>query len=253
MHSEAAAMGGYVMQIQDLSVNDGSGIRSNIFLASCPLRCAWCANPEGQTQDNPLVRWMETEEVLRRVRRSIPFFRASGGGVTFTGGECTMQADFLRELATALYNDGLNLAMETCGTFDFDEVRDILEMMDLVFMDCKLMDAEAHRRFTGADNAHILRNIARTAALRPVCVRIPTVVGVNADEANMRATFAFLRDEAPPATLEFLPYHRYGEGKYAELGLTLPSADFAIPTEALLSRLRAIAREEYGITVVSYR
>ena len=62
-------MGGYITQIQHCSVNDGEGIRTLIFLAGCPLRCAWCANPEGQTRENPMTRWMETREVLQAVRR----------------------------------------------------------------------------------------------------------------------------------------------------------------------------------------
>lgn len=76
-------MGGYLMQLQNFSVNDGEGIRTIVFLAGCPLRCPWCANPEGQTLQNPLTRWAETEEVLREIRRQSVFYRFSGGGVTF--------------------------------------------------------------------------------------------------------------------------------------------------------------------------
>ena len=73
-------MGGYIMQLQNFSVNDGEGIRTTVFLAGCPLRCAWCSNPEGQTMQNPMTRWAETEEILQEIRRQAIFYRHSGGG-----------------------------------------------------------------------------------------------------------------------------------------------------------------------------
>ena len=97
-------MGGYIMQLQNYSVNDGEGIRTNVFLAGCPLRCLWCSNPEGQTIRNPMTRYMETEEIIEQVKKQMIFYRNSGGGVTFSGGEATVQAEFLRELAGAFYD-----------------------------------------------------------------------------------------------------------------------------------------------------
>ena len=95
-------MGGYIIQLQNFSVNDGEGIRTNVFMAGCPLRCAWCANPEGQVMKNPMTRWVETEEILSALRRQLIFYRYSGGGVTFSGGEPTAQPQFLKENETAL-------------------------------------------------------------------------------------------------------------------------------------------------------
>ena len=130
-------MGGYITQIQHCSVNDGEGIRTLIFLAGCPLRCAWCANPEGQTRENPMTRWMETEEVLQAVRRQAIFYRFSGGGVTFSGGEATAQGEFFQELTQRLYDEGYDLALETCGVFDFDRMAPTLGKMNQIFMDLK--------------------------------------------------------------------------------------------------------------------
>ncbi len=96
-------MGGYIMQLQNFSVNDGEGIRTIVFMAGCPLRCAWCSNPEGQTVDNPMVHWMETEDILKELRRQAIFYRNSGGGVTFSGGEATAQPEFLREMVDELF------------------------------------------------------------------------------------------------------------------------------------------------------
>jgi pyruvate formate lyase activating enzyme len=246
-------MGGYVMQLQNFSVNDGEGIRTIIFLAGCPLRCAWCANPEGQSLQNPMTHWMETEEIVEQVRRQAIFYRFSGGGVTFSGGEATAQPEFLRELTDALYDEGFDLAIETCGQFDFDTLAPVLKKMNLIFMDLKHIDPALHRKFTGADNGLILENIRRTAALGPpMVVRIPTILGVNGDDGAMAGAFAFLRDNAPGAALELLPYHRFGEEKYRQLGLPLPDAAFGVPSAQQLARWGEMACG-FGLHVVSYK
>ncbi len=246
-------MGGYIMQLQHFSVNDGEGIRTIIFMAGCPLRCAWCANPEGQTAQNPMTRWAETEEILAAVRRQAIFYRFSGGGVTFSGGEATAQPAFLAELTDALYDEGFDLAIETCGEFDFDLLAPTLQKMNLLFIDLKHIDPAPHRALTGVDNRRILENIQKTASLRiPVVVRIPTILGFNGDDETMARTFAFLREQAPHAALELLPYHRFGEEKYRQLGMEAPGAQFSTPSQEQLARWNNMARA-MGIRVTDYR
>ena len=247
-------MGGYIMQLQNFSVNDGDGIRTTIFMAGCPLRCAWCANPEGQTCRNAMTHWAETSEVVQKIQQQEIFYRYSGGGVTFSGGEATAQPQFLAEMADALYDDGVSLALETCGQFDFDSLRPVLQKMDLIFMDLKHPDSEAHRRFTGVGNETILQNLQKTVALDiPLVVRIPMIAGVNTDASTLHKAFAFISTNCPGAQLELLPYHRYGETKYDALGLPRPPAAFAAPTKAQLSGWEQLAAQEYGIKVTSYK
>lgn len=241
------------MQMQNFSVNDGEGIRTVIFLAGCPLRCKWCANPEGMNQKNPMTHWAETEEIASEIERQSIFYRFSGGGVTFSGGEATAQPEFLRELTNLFYDEGYNLAIETCGQFDFPTIEPVLKKMDLVFMDLKHIDPEKHRQYTGVDNSLILKNLQRTARLGvPMVVRIPVIVGANADEKSMRDAFVFLRDYAPSVSLELLPYHRYGESKYDALGLARPDSRFQIPTAEQMRELQDMACG-YGLKVVSYK
>lgn len=250
---ERYASGGCIMQLQNYSVNDGDGIRTDIFLAGCPLRCRWCSNPEGQTLHNPMTRYMTVEEVVAAIRKQRIFYRYSGGGVTFSGGEATMQTGFLRTLTERLYDMGISLALETCGCFDFDEVKDILEKMNLIFCDIKLMSEEKHRQFTGVSNQVILQNIPRIASLDvPLVIRIPVIHGVNTDEENLKQTFCFIREHAPHARLELLPYHTFGEEKYRQLGLELPPASFGRPAEAELAAWEKTA-SEMGIKTISFR
>lgn len=241
------------MQLQHFSVNDGDGIRTIVFMAGCPLRCAWCANPEGQTRRNAMTHWAETEDILAELRHQAIFFRQSGGGVTFSGGEATAQPDFLREMVEALYDEGFSLAIETCGYFDYAQMAPTLRKMDTIFIDIKHIDPRQHHAFTGVDNALILQNIRRASDEGlPLVVRIPTIVGVNADDETMTRLFDFFEKNQIRAKLEFLPYHRYGEAKCEKLGLALPDPRFATPSEEQLAHWTAMA-EARGIEVVSYK
>ena len=241
------------MQVQDLSVNDGEGIRTTIFLAGCPLRCAWCANPEGQTLQNPMTRRAGAEELLEHVRHQAVFYRFSGGGVTFSGGEATVQADFLKELTDLFYDEGFRLAIETCGVFDFDRLAPTLKKMDQIFYDFKHIDPERHRALTGLDNRRILENLPKAAALGPeLIVRIPVVPGFNGDDDTLTAMFRWLREHVHAAKLELLPYHRLGEEKYRQLCRPLPPERFTVPSPEEMARWRQMAADT-GLTIVSYR
>ncbi len=289
--------GGYIIQSQHLSVNDGDGIRTILFLAGCPLRCQWCANPEGFTSQAKvgffaehctacrlctqvcpqgidinlnlerdrctacgactqvcphhakkyLTEYKTVDELVEEVKRQMIFFRHSGGGVTFSGGEATMQTEFLRALANRLSDMGVHLAMETSAYFDYDKVRDILLLLDQLFVDIKHMDDAKHQQYTGVSNKRILENISRMKELKiPIVVRIPTIIGVNADEENIRATACFVRDNLPGAQIELLPYHTLGLYKYEALGLPLPPERFVAPTAEELTQLRALV-ESCGV------
>lgn len=222
------------MQLQNFSVNDGDGIRTTIFLAGCPLDCIWCCNPEQKTCfDNAHRKTLA--QIEAQIARWALFFRKCRGGITFSGGEATMQQGFLRAMTECFYDKGYGLTLETCGFFEFDEVKDVLEKMDRIFIDIKQMDSGLHKIFTGVENGRILENIARMQKelTVPLVVRLPLIVGVNADAGHIEALCGFLRQNAPRAALEFLPYHRFGEDKYRELGLEPPDQRFRTAMEEI--------------------
>ena len=134
-----------------------------------------------------------------------------------------------------------------------EKLQPTLDLMDLLFMDIKHMDREKHRQFTGVDNDLILHNIAALGKQnKNIVVRIPTIMGVNGDEENIRNTARFVREHLPEPKLELLPYHSYGADKYTQLGLPYDEQAFRRPTDEELARLRAIVTEE-GVEAVSYR
>ena len=158
----------------------------------------------------------------------------------------------LRELVYRLYDQAVNLAIETSGCFEFDEVKDILGKLDLIFVDIKLMDSDKHKAYTGTGNEKILENISRMKELRvPVVVRIPVIDGVNSDTENIRETAKFVKANIDKPKIELLPYHLFGDVKYEALGMEKPSRNFKTPSQEQLMELCRVVESE-GVEVVSY-
>jgi len=252
--NEILFQSGYMMAPQNYSVNDGDGIRTVLFFAGCPLRCQWCANPESFTLDakENFVTKYSVGEILEIIEKQKVFYRHSGGGVTFSGGEATVQIELLDTLSEKLYDDGLNLAIETSAHFEFKVVEEILKRMDLIFVDIKLMDNEKHLLFTGRENMLILENIKKIGRIHTnIVVRIPVIEGVNGSEENIRRTAQFVKEHIKKPKIELSPYHTLGQYKYEKLGIVAPSVSFTTPSQIQLEHLEGIIRD-VGVDVVSY-
>lgn len=157
------------------------------------------------------------------------------------------------ELTEAFYDEGFDLALETCGYFDFDRLAPTLRKMNLIFMDLKHIDPEQHRRYTGVDNVRILENLQKTAALGlPLVVRIPVILGVNGDDQTLTQSFRFLAQQVPAPAWSCCPITALERKNTASWASPLPDKTFGIPTQDQMDRWRKMA-EEFGLTVVSYR
>jgi len=253
-----------VSHIQRYSVNDGEGIRTTVFLCGCPLRCSWCCNPETwEAYPDPaayppaaraiLGRVMSVEAILNEVRRDLVFFRASGGGVTWSGGEPFFFPEALKELVDAAAGLGIHQAAESSGCFSWASCERIVKRLDFLFVDIKHMDGEAHRRLTGVGNETILENIGRIGELGiETVVRIPLVKGANDDEDNLAATARFVRGSLRPARIEILPYHDLAKDKYGLLGLGGRRVAYARPSREEIGRAEKVVAGE-GVEIVRYR
>ncbi len=230
----------------------GIGIDLNLEREKC-ISCGRCVEACLNHARKNLVEYRSVDSIVDEIKNQVLFFRNSGGGVTFSGGEATMQVDFLTELAQKLYDMGISLAMESSAYFDFDKVKPVLKMLDLLFVDIKHMDNEKHKEFTGVSNQKILENIKKLKDLQiPVVVRVPVIKGVNADAGNIRETAEFVHTYLPDAKMELLPYHNYGEAKYESLGLSLPSASFDTPSEEEMKELKEIIIKT-GVGIADFR
>ena len=159
------------------------------------------------------------EKLLAEILPDKLFYETSGGGVTFSGGECMLQLDFLCEMLQKCHENGIKTAIDTAGHVPFSHFERVLPFTDLFLYDVKSMDAQTHKQYTGVDNALILNNLAKLLSRRArVWIRVPLVAGVNDSEAQIRALSDFLARHGLPEKIELLPYHAMGESKSRALG-----------------------------------
>ena len=226
-------MTGRLFEIREFALQDGPGVRTTAFLKGCPLRCAWCHNPEGQSFEKDTMRGGGGEErpcgedwtadaLAAELLRNADIFAQSGGGVTFSGGEPLAQAAFGCAVADRLRAAGVSCALETSGHAPEADYRAVVSRMAFVYQDLKHHDADAFRRWCGGDLALVLRNLAwlRGSGI-PHAVRVPCIPGVNDAPADREA---LLRLAGPGATVEFLPYNPAAPAKYPMLGRPYPLA-----------------------------
>jgi pyruvate formate lyase activating enzyme len=158
-------------------------------------------------------------EVLVEAERDRVFYRHSGGGVTLSGGEPLVQPGFTSALLRGCRQAGLHTAVETSGFQSWDVLAAVLDELDLLLYDLKLMDPDAHRRHTGVSNEQILGNLERAAARGiPIIVRVPVIPGFTDEDSNFTAMRRFLQGIGPIRRIDLLPYHRLGEATYARMG-----------------------------------
>ncbi len=160
---------------------------------------------------------VSADDIVARAGRMQPFFDHSNGGVTLTGGEVTAQVDFAAEVLKGCRELGIHTAFETCGACSWEKLERLVARADLVLYDLKLMDPQAHRHWTGADNAEILGN-ARRLVGKNVEVRVPLIPDVTDTDENLTAIFGFMR-EAGLGKASLLPYNPSASAKYEWLDL----------------------------------
>lgn len=216
----------------------------------CRAECSYCRRCENlcPTCARQLVgRNYTVEELVYEMLRDRAFFERSGGGCTFSGGEPLMQADFVTACARRLKDEGIHLAIETCGYALWEEAKSVFELMDCILYDVKHMDPEKHRRLTGVDNKLILENAGKAAALgRKMILRAPVIGGLNDEPENITALASFAA-EIGVRELHLLPYHRMGENKYGKLNRVYSCTGYTLSEEEM--KIRKHLAEEMGLTV----
>ncbi len=254
---------GTVFDIKEFALSDGPGIRTTVFLKGCPLRCAWCHNPEGLSPRPELYRatgacsecglcrrpcahpecapygrclhacprgllrvsgrLWESGALAAHLLRGRELFESTGGGVTVSGGEPLLQAAFVGELLLAL--GGVHKALETSGYADSETFLSVARLCDLVLFDLKLADPVSHKRYTGVTNEPILKNAAalKASGIKHI-FRIPLIPNITDTRENL-AALAKIAGDSP---VELLSYNALAPAKYAGVGRTYP--DFIDPS-----------------------
>lgn len=179
------------------------------------------------------------DEVIREILKDKAFYDNSDGGVTFSGGECMLQIDFLEEILKECKKNGIHTAVDTAGYVQFEYFERILRFTDLFLYDIKCFDSEKHKQYTGVGNESILENLKRLLTTKKsVWIRIPIIPMVNDTEEELQKIKAFLEACQSPKKIELLPYHAMGEHKYEAIGKEVQM--FAVPSEEKMMRLKKI-------------
>lgn len=190
------------------------------------------------------------DEVYQKIQQDELFFRYTDGGVTFSGGEPFLQHQFIRDVMDRAEPLGVSFWAETCGFFSWSQVKDLIPRFEHIFFDLKVMDPDAHKRYTGVDNAQILRNVCNIYALGvPLTIRIPFIPQVNGHEENIRQTALFMSEHLQGCNVELLPYHELGKAKYTAFKMLDSFQTFTVPTQDELARAYTIFAE-YGVAAV---
>ncbi len=243
---------GIVFDIQRFCVHDGPGIRTTVFMKGCPLRCRWCHNPEGFSREIQVQYFkeqcigcgrcknvhslsnanicpsealkvcgkeMDDKEVFEQILKDRSFY-GKDGGITFSGGECLLQADFVVSVLKRAKEAGLHTAIDTSGCVPTEAVKTTLPFCDMYLYDIKCIDPTLHREYTGVDNRQILENVRwLNQQEKPLWIRVPVIPGFNNNEREMTAIANMVSCLSCVEQVTLMPYHTLGSGKYETLGM----------------------------------
>ena len=228
----------------ELITLDDDGV--HIDRESCD-RCGKCVEACAPEALQMSGRKMTVEEVYDVVKRDADYYNVSGGGLTCSGGELLMQADFVAELFKRCREDEIHTCADTSGFGTREALEKVLAYTDLVYYDLKYMNPEEHKRNCGQSNDLILSNLSLVVDKGiPMVIRVPLVPGYNDSNVNITAIARTVSELAEGTPVHIMPYHRYGENKYRMIDKKYQLDDVESPTEEKLEKAKRIF-ESFGL------
>ncbi len=236
-----------VHSVESFGSVDGPGIRFVIFLKGCAMRCQYCHNPD--TWDRAGGNLRSVDDVLSQALRYRSYW-GEKGGITVSGGEALLQIQPLTELFHKAKDLGINTCLDTSaqpfsrkdGRFSAFEA--LMKYTDLVLLDIKHIDNDAHKRLTGWENENILDCARYLSDIhKPVWIRHVLVPGINDDDESLHRLRSFIDTLSNVERVEVLPYHALGVYKWEQLGIPYKLTDVKPPTEESVLHARKILTE----------
>lgn len=231
---------GNIHSVETFGSADGPGVRYIVFLKGCNMRCKYCHNPDTWAKTDGELR--SPEDVLKQALRYKNYW-GKKGGITVSGGEALLQIDFVTELFTLAKQQHVNTCLDTSGNpFTREEpfyskFEELMKVTDLVMLDIKHMDDDAHRELTGQNNTNIL-DMARCLSDngKAMWIRHVLVPGITDDEGQLKRLRKFIDTLNTVERVEVLPYHTLGVFKWKELGIPYRLEGVKPPTEEQVQR-----------------
>ncbi|MCD9020691.1 pyruvate formate-lyase-activating protein [Cohnella silvisoli] len=234
---------GRIHSLETFGTVDGPGIRFVLFMQGCALQCLYCHNPD--SWDTSVGTVKSVEDILDEMEPYIEYYKNSGGGITVTGGEPTLQAPFVAELFRGCKERwGLHTALDSSGFCDVAHAGALLDVTDLVLLDLKYMNREGHRKLTSQPNDRILQ-FARHLSDRGtrMWIRRVLVPGWTDGEDDLLALGRFIGELGGIDKIEVLPYHRMGVYKWEQIGKRYELENVAEPGSKEVDRACRLIRE----------
>lgn len=239
-----------VHSYESMGTFDGPGLRYVVFLQGCPFKCLYCANPDtiDSVGESKLT---DASYILEQAVSMKPFF-GKRGGITFSGGEPTVQAEALVPLFRQLKEAGLHICVDSNGAVWNKHVGELFGLADLILLDVKEINAERHEHITSRPNTQTLRTAEWLEQHdHPFWLRYVLVPGLSDFEEDLRRLGEHFRDYKQIQRVELLPYHRLGVHKYEALGWEYKLAEVKENTPEQLARAEHVLREYFPQLVVN--
>lgn len=229
---------GKIHSIQSLAASDGPGLRFAVFMQGCPLRCGCCHNPD--TWDFDGGKEYTAEEIVKKAVRYKDYF-GSKGGITVSGGEPLMQAEFVKELFELCHNENINTCLDTSGCVMNDDVKNLLKHTDRVLLDIKYTDSELYKKHVGCDMDKAIEFLAYLNEQKiPVTLRQVIIPTLNDNEDNIKSLKETAEKHECVDKIELLPFRKLCQIKYDNMRIKFPFADIPEPSKESICKLESL-------------
>ncbi len=233
-------MKGHVHSIETFGLVDGPGVRFVAFLSGCAMRCKYCHNPDSW---HFVGEEYEAGDLFKKALRYKTYWK-DGGGITVSGGEPMLQAEFVTELFTLAKEQGIHTALDTAGQpWNSQDIKykKLLDVTDLVILDIKEIDNERHKKLTGVENKNIIEFAHYLSKIeKPMWIRHVLVPNLTDDDESLSKTKELVDSLKTAEKVEILPYHSLGKSKWDKLGLSYPLENTPAPTDEEIKHAESI-------------
>ena len=238
-----------VHSYESMGTYDGPGLRLVVFLQGCPFKCLYCANPDTIPFEGGTMT--DIEEIVRMAVSQKPFF-GRRGGITFSGGEPTMQAKELLPLYARLKEEGIHICLDTNGGAWNSDIEELFRQTDLVMLDCKQFNDARHKELTGRSNEQTIKTAQWLEENeRPFWRRYVLVPGISDFEEDIRALGEHFKGYKMLQRVEILPYHTLGIHKYETMGQEYQLKDTKTNTPEQLDRAMELFNEYFDCAILN--
>ncbi|GAB6990457.1 pyruvate formate-lyase-activating protein [Paenibacillus pini] len=234
---------GHIHSLETFGTVDGPGIRFVLFMQGCLLKCQYCHNPDTWSMNEG--KEMTVEDVLAEIEPYLNYYRSSGGGLTVSGGEPTLQSHFVAELFQEVKKRwNLHTTLDSNGFNEAERIHQLLEVTDLVLLDIKHIDDDKHIKLTGKSNDRTLRTAQWLSENgRKMWIRHVYVPGIHDQEEDLINLGRFMGTLNGVEKFEILPYHQMGIYKWEALGKEYPLQGVPSPSDEEVKRAYRLIEE----------